>query len=473
MDVGGVISVLRCAGFRVDDGILGVDEECTAAIGFEEEPVADDEVRWLYRELPELVRRGIVPPPVAARLRDHYGAPAPVTRPPTRVLAVFGVLGATLVGLGVILLLAHNWDGLTRAARTALVFGLLLGAQALGGFALLSRRGSVAWTESTSGFLALSVGAALALISQTYQLPGEPREMILIWMLLIAPLPYVFGAALPAIGYWIGITAWALIDPHAPASLAIWSLLAGIGIADLLRASRWRVPSARSALHAWAVAVCLPPGLLALLAFGGGTVWALLAPALGAAMVAAGRIADERDLSQLGLPFRLLGTLGLGALVVVLSFGIWDKLPLWPTAPGEIWRAWIALGLAVLLAAFVVPWAWRELTAKRWHRAWLLAAPAPFGLALLAADLGDGVVSALLVNAYGLGLGLTAILAGLRAGRISTTNAGMLLLAALIAARFVDSEWSFLARGLVFIGLGGAFLGLNLRLRGRFHREDA
>ena len=62
-------------------------EECTAAIGFEEEPVADDEVRWLYRQLPELVRRGIVPPPVAAQLRlalwsrprRSRGHPAPLS----------------------------------------------------------------------------------------------------------------------------------------------------------------------------------------------------------------------------------------------------------------------------------------------------------------------------------------------------------------------------------------------------------
>ena len=434
--------------------------------------MGDEEVRWLYRELPGLVRRGVVPPAVAAQLRDHYGVPASPARSPSRSLAVFGVLGATLIGLGVILLLAHNWDELTRAARAALVFALLLGSQALAGFALLSRRGSVAWAESTSGFLALSVGASLALISQTYQVPGEPRELILVWMLLIAPLPYLLGAALPAIGYWIGITAWVLMDPGASASLPLWVLLAGVGAADLLRAGRWRVPSAGSAIHAWVVAVALPLALLALLAIESGVVWALLAPALGAAMVAASRIADERDLPQLGLPFRFLGTLGLGALVAVLSFPVWDEMPLWPTAPAEIGRARMALGLAALLVAFVVPWAWREVAAKRWHRAWLLAAPVAFGIALLGADRGDGVFSALLVNAYGLGLGLTAALAGLRAGRISTTNAGMLLLATLIAARFVDSEWSFLARGLVFIGLGGAFLGLNLRLRARLQRED-
>jgi uncharacterized membrane protein len=435
--------------------------------------VGDHEVRWLYRELPDLVRREIVPAPVAARLRDHYGEPAPLVRPSTRALGVFGVLGATLIGLGVILLLAHNWAELSRAARAALVFALLLGAQALGGFALLARRGSVAWTESTSGFLALSVGASLALISQTYQLPGEPRGMILIWMLLIAPLPYLFGAALPAIGYWVGITVWALMDPYHPTSLPLWALLAAIALPDLFRAARWRALSARNALQAWVVAVCLPLAMLVLFALESGTVWALFAPALGAAMVAASRIADERDLSQLGLPFRFLGTLGLGSLVVVLSFGMWDVLPLWPTEPEEIWRARIASGLALLLVGFVLPWAWREARAKRWHRALLLSAPVPFALALGAAEAGEDVASVLLINAYGLGLGLAAVLAGLRAGRIGTTNAGMLLLAALIAARFVDADWSFLVRGLVFIGLGSAFLGLNLRLRARLQREDS
>jgi uncharacterized membrane protein len=435
--------------------------------------MGDHEVRWLHRELPGLVRRGIVPAPVAERLREHYGEPGPQARTPVRSLAVFAVLGATLIGLGVILLLAHNWDELTRTARAALVFALLLGAQALAGFALRARRESLAWTESTSGFLALSVGASLALISQTYQIPGEPREMVLVWMLLIAPLPYLFGTTLPAIGYWIGITSWLLMDPGAPASLPIWSVLAGIGLPDLLRRGRWQEPSARSALHAWAVAVGLPLGMLALFSFESGAVWALLAPASGAAMVAAGRLADERDRPQLGLPFRFLGTLGLGSLVVVLSFALWDDMPLWPTAEAEILRAKVAVGLAALLVAFALPWAWREAAAKRWHRVWLLAAPIPFALALAVAEVRDGLASVVLVNAYGLGLGLAAILAGLRARRIGITNAGMLLLSALIAARFVDTEWSFLVRGLVFIGLGVAFLGLNLRLRARLQQEDS
>jgi hypothetical protein len=41
VDIGGGISVLRCAGFRVDDGILEMETECTPAIGLEEARPAD------------------------------------------------------------------------------------------------------------------------------------------------------------------------------------------------------------------------------------------------------------------------------------------------------------------------------------------------------------------------------------------------------------------------------------------------
>ena len=70
--------------------------------------------------------------------------------------------------------------------------------------------------------------------------------------------------------------------------------------------------------------------------------------------------------------------------------------------------------------------AWREAAAKRWHRAWLLAAPAPFALALGVAEVGEGLASVVLVNAYGLGLGLAAVLApllvlfGVKSGIINT-----------------------------------------------------
>ena len=53
---------------------------------------------------------------------------------------------------------------------------------------------------------------------------------------------------------------------------------------------------------------------------------------------------------------------------------------------------------------------------------------------------------------------------GLRNGRLGTMNLGLLLVSAVLVARFLDIEWSFVVRGVAFVVLGVAFLGVNLRM---------
>ncbi|MBX7258419.1 MAG: DUF2157 domain-containing protein, partial [Candidatus Hydrogenedentes bacterium] len=70
-------------------------------------------VRWLYAELPALIEEGIVTPETADRLRMRYGNADEESRVPL-ALVVCSVLGAVLIGLGIILVLAHNWDEMSR-----------------------------------------------------------------------------------------------------------------------------------------------------------------------------------------------------------------------------------------------------------------------------------------------------------------------------------------------------------------------
>lgn len=46
-------------------------------------------------------------------------------------MVLFGILGAVLIGGGIILLLAHNWEQLGRPARVAVAFAPLVLSQAL------------------------------------------------------------------------------------------------------------------------------------------------------------------------------------------------------------------------------------------------------------------------------------------------------------------------------------------------------
>lgn len=102
--------------------------------------------RWLESELPRLVEVGVVPRDVAGRILAHYAEAARLGG----AVPLFAVLGAGLIGLGVILLVAANWEELSRAQRAALTFAMLIAAQASAAFSLLGRRSSAAWTESTA-----------------------------------------------------------------------------------------------------------------------------------------------------------------------------------------------------------------------------------------------------------------------------------------------------------------------------------
>ena len=153
-------------------------------------------VRWLYGQLPELVAGGVVEAETADRIRAHYGA-EPAASGRRIALTVCSILGSVLIGAGLILLLAHNWRGLPRPIRTVLAVAPLLMSQALALWVLATGRCSAAWREGVGTFLTLAVGAAIALIGQTYHIPGDPGRFLLVWMLLALPVIYLLNAGLP------------------------------------------------------------------------------------------------------------------------------------------------------------------------------------------------------------------------------------------------------------------------------------
>jgi len=82
-------------------------------------------------------------------------------------------------------------------------------------------------------------------------------------------------------------------------------------------------------------------------------------------------------------------------------------------------------------------------------------------------------VCLLLFNAYMFALGVGTIVWGVREGAIGIVNGGMIILTALIVARFFDSDMGLIARGVAFILIGIGFLVTNLILikRGKAHPQ--
>ncbi|MFN8352076.1 MAG: DUF2157 domain-containing protein [Flavobacteriales bacterium] len=64
----------------------------------------------LSEALPELLRDGLLTPEQVERIRARYHAGS--EQAGNRQLLVFALLGSLLVGLWIILIIAHNWDDL-------------------------------------------------------------------------------------------------------------------------------------------------------------------------------------------------------------------------------------------------------------------------------------------------------------------------------------------------------------------------
>ena len=159
----------------------------------------------ILKELDELTAAEVISPEVAERIR-HYAEQRTQSNSSHRLLTVFGALGAILIALGIIVLLAHNWDELPRWIKTIISFLPLLTGQAACGYLLFKKGLTSWWGEAAAAFTALSIGAAIAMVHQVYNLPDSSFASFLsLWLILALPTLYLMRSRATAVLYYIGI----------------------------------------------------------------------------------------------------------------------------------------------------------------------------------------------------------------------------------------------------------------------------
>lgn len=143
-------------------------------------------------------------------------------RRPIGVWAVLG-LGALTIGLGLVSLIAANWEDIAGTTRLA-IHMLLMVALAAGTWWSMSRERMHDQVQDALLF----VGAVLGLtvfghLGQVYQTSSPLWQPLLAWMLLFSPLLLLFGRGWPVAGLWMaGLLGlmWAHADDHGH----IWTL---------------------------------------------------------------------------------------------------------------------------------------------------------------------------------------------------------------------------------------------------------
>lgn len=419
----------------------------------------------LSEALPELLREGLLSEAQAARIRSHYAAHEEAA--PTRTLLLFGVLGALLIGLGIMLVVAHNWDQLARSTRTVLAFLPMALAQGLVVYALLRKPGHAPWREGTAVFLYLAVGACMALVAQIHHLPGELDEYLLTWSLLGALLMFVPGSVMATLLHLAIITWYAVLVRTEGWDLRTlpWLYLPLLAMAAPML---WRTAMAQGrslAFAALSTFTAISFGIAAQLFWREGD----LAISLGIAGLATAYLLVPATLKGKAVrtgTFRTLGLLALLGVLFQLSYAeAWQgaRAALKGLGTDGLQLGWM-LGAGIV--ALVLSKAYRP-----------QAGATPFALTLpvlvvaCVLALQQPALSALLVNLWLLLLGVRAVQEALRNGALGRLNLGLAILGITILMRFFDLQINDALKGLVFILLGAGSLLLNLRMLKRRSRH--
>lgn len=436
----------------------------------------------MLKHLPELIEAQVISPEIANRITDYYRQKKKQGQ--NTLFVIFGVLGALLVGLGIILLIAHNWDHLSATVKLVFSFIPLVIGQALCVFALLKKPGNRIWSESSATFLFCSVGASISLVSQIYHISGDLGLFILMWMCLCLPVIYLMRSSFVSLLYLVGITCYACVKGYGmfPVSEPYWYwLLLALVVPYYITLVKTQAESNFVRFHhlAFAVSVTIVLGTLSM---GNANLIYIAYFSLFGSFLLIGQLPFYQRHPLQDRLFELMGFAGTMGLLFMLSFDwFWNKFQ--EPNPKLIGQEMIPVVVITGLAGVIL---YRKYSSslRLFHAE---GATGSGGTANVVRPIDvvffvfipiyilGGVIPSLgmiCINGILLFLGISTILHGIKNNQIGTLNLGLLILAVLIACRFFDTNLSFITRGLLFVGAGLGFFILNYRMLKKRKDED-
>jgi uncharacterized membrane protein len=171
--------------------------------------------RRLARETESWLSEGLITPEQREKILSRYRvlAEAEEKAAPGRLITTISILGAVMVGVGVILFIAANWSEVPRWGKLCLIFGAMITAYGLG-FWLRYEKEDYPKVGAALIFLgALVFGAGIFLIAQIYHITVHYPNGPLLWGLGVFPLAYllrfrtVLSLAILDILIWLGMEA--------------------------------------------------------------------------------------------------------------------------------------------------------------------------------------------------------------------------------------------------------------------------
>ena len=342
---------------------------------------------------------------------------------PSRVVSVIAVMGAALVGLGIIAAVAANWSAIPLGTKLVM---MAVGVPAFyfAGWLLIQRWGFFRIGTAIILLGAISFGASIHLIAQIYHVPVDSPNLMAAWFLGVIPVAYITRS-------------------KALATLAVALFFAAAGFRS----------------QVWLRAV-------------GDELFFLLIPillALAAALFAVGRVQSRFAFTRpIAGVFTAIAMIAASGSVYVLGFqDLWSNMEPWSVESVRL-EYWIVLaGALMTVGASSVVVRWRSGGGRMSLIWWELLAP----LAMIVVATGTlaGLIWGLMwmwavMNALLLIGVIVSVYAGYRWNRSDLVNLAIAVFGITLITRYFEFGFSLLQQSVAFIVAGVIMLALGLGL---------
>ena len=410
----------------------------------------------IQNDIKELVDEQVISQDIASKIERYYKSKQ--IDSPNRLFAVFAVLGSTLVGLGFILILAHNWDDFSKTIKTIFAFLPLVIGQLFVGYSILKKK-STTWKEASGVFLFFAVGSSMALVSQIYNIPGDLSSYLLTWTLLGLPLIYLLKSNALAILHIIFTTYYAVEYGYFYNAIGSPWLFILLLIAVLPYYNGLLKQNAKAnitSIFNWLIPLS---AIIVLGAFveNNAVFGYLMYVSLFGLLYNLGKLPyfNNQKLRRNG--YLILGSLGTIYMLLLASFEwLWKDVftnnLIFNSQELYIYLTLFLSALTVLIYSKTQKW----LTGVNLFQYVFILFSIFFFVGL-----NNTLIPILFINLLILALGIMAIKIGADKLHFGILNYGLLIIAILIVCRFFDTNMSFVLRGLLFVAVGVGFFLTN------------
>ncbi|MFT6335527.1 MAG: putative membrane protein [Saprospiraceae bacterium] len=345
----------------------------------------------------------------------------------------------------------------------------MLVGQGLCAYTLWKKKEKQTWRESASVFLILSIGAAIALVSQIYHLQGDMQGFLLIWITLVLPVVYIMTSSVASLLYIAG-TFFFTVAPFDTSSelenpLLNW-LLIGLIIPYYFYIIKNRFSSNATSFHHWFIPITVIIATTYSLTSAEYAIAPVMIAQLGLFYMI-GHLKRIKPLRLFANGYLVIGALGTIGMFLDFTFsGYWN----WTVENEYSWipeTVHTMIIAAIIMCISVVLFA-KHLKAKTFN---VLTPIMPIFLIFIVLILIARIspeTSQLLTNSLVLAIAVLTIKSGVEQDHLGILNYGLIIITTLLICRFFDTDLNFVLRRLLFIVVGVSyFITNNILLKKR------